>query len=316
MISIITPTHRPGPLLDITLKSVLEQTYSDWEWVVLDNSKDFYFESYLREFLDKNQQYKQISHKIKIFKRHYNELNIGRLKNECVRLTSCQDNEYVLLLDHDDFLNPDTLYEIHKMSLRYPSSDYITGDCIKLDYDVYKSLFYIRDMSDYLNYTKYTRFISGELSIHIGDFNLCFPYIENYKSRYYMACEFEPQVSDKRIEYYVLNAHPRTIKKQILMREPYNFYEGHSISEDSLQIFFLTNCLKGCYIEKDLYYNVCYFGGVETNSSFMPISDECKYDYDKLVYDIKLMEQHFLNIYPNLNLFDSFLNKHELSDVQ
>lgn len=52
MISIITATHRPCPLLDLTIKSVLCQEYTDWEWVILDNSPDFYFQDYLDNFLN------------------------------------------------------------------------------------------------------------------------------------------------------------------------------------------------------------------------------------------------------------------------
>ena len=33
MISIITPTHKKTKLWDITVESVMQQTYKDFEWV-------------------------------------------------------------------------------------------------------------------------------------------------------------------------------------------------------------------------------------------------------------------------------------------
>lgn len=317
LISIITPTHKPGPLMEITIKSVLEQTYTDWEWVVLDNSSDFYFESYLYQFLDRNPQYKHLLHKVKIFKQHYNEVNIGHLKNECVKLTSCKDNEYVLLLDHDDFLDTNTLYEIHKMSVKYPESDYITGDVIKLQYNNENNTIYsfsythFRDKS-----SNYTKFLSGDINIPFC--NICIENVNDYGMRYFQpdTMEWINQICNQNFTHlgYSLFGHPRCIKKNILKYNTYKFFEGHEISEDSVQLFFITYFLKGCYIEKQLYYNIHYLSN--SNSSYMPVTDLCRENYAIIISYIKTLEEYILKLYPNYNLFDNFLNKHELNIIE
>ena len=84
MISIITPTHKIRPLLDLTIKSVLSQTFSDFEWVVLDNSEDGYFEPYLNKWLEENPKYLYRKDKVKIIRYRLDEPNVGKYKNKCV----------------------------------------------------------------------------------------------------------------------------------------------------------------------------------------------------------------------------------------
>ena len=315
MISIITPTHKPQPLIELTIKSVFEQTYSDWEWVVLDNSENFYFEEFIYNYCENNPQYKHLLHKVKIFKQHYDEVNIGKLKNECVQLTSCENDEFILLLDHDDFLDVNALYEIHKMQCKYPHADYITGDCIRLLFN--NSNFYIEDnFSKLLTYTKFSQFISNEVTINVSDLNIRFPYTENYLCRYFTPNNIEcfKNFYDIDIpESYCLSSHPRCLKKQILTKLPYQFYEGHEVSEDTTQLIFMTYFLKGCYIEKNLYYNVRYSD--YSNSSWMIVSDECRDGYRNMVLNTTHLISSFLKLYPNYNLFDNFLNKHELNII-
>jgi glycosyltransferase involved in cell wall biosynthesis len=95
MISVFTPTNNDKYLLR-AYKSLLSQTYQDWEWVVLTNG-----DVSVPEFSDD---------RVKVF--HTEETGmVGTLKRlACSYCTG----EYLVELDHDDELTPDCLEEISK----------------------------------------------------------------------------------------------------------------------------------------------------------------------------------------------------------
>lgn len=94
-ISIFTPTHNPY-LLDRLRDTILEQTYDNWEWVIVLNG-------------DANVNYE--NDKIKIIRFDGEVGNIGMLKKfACENATG----DVLLEVDHDDMLTEDALYEVNK----------------------------------------------------------------------------------------------------------------------------------------------------------------------------------------------------------
>lgn len=85
--------------------SLLKQNFLDWEWVIIDDSKD----DNNFEFIRKNISPKD--HRIRAYRKDFHSGNIGNVKNEAVSL--CR-GKYILELDHDDEILPDTLFEIVK----------------------------------------------------------------------------------------------------------------------------------------------------------------------------------------------------------
>ena len=79
--------------------SVKAQKFSDWEWVILDDSESQEHFEFLKKFTKDD-------HRIRLFQRGTNSGNIGCVKNEAVSL--CR-GKYVLELDHDDEILPDCL---------------------------------------------------------------------------------------------------------------------------------------------------------------------------------------------------------------
>ena len=79
--------------------SVKTQKFSDWEWVILDDSESQEHFEFLKKFTKDD-------HRIRLFQRGTNSGNIGCVKNEAVSL--CR-GKYVLELDHDDEILPDCL---------------------------------------------------------------------------------------------------------------------------------------------------------------------------------------------------------------
>ncbi len=85
--------------------SLLKQNYFNWEWVIIDDSKDDNNFQFIRENISSK------DHRIRAYRKDFHSGNIGNVKNEAVSL--CR-GEYVLELDHDDEILPDTLLEIVK----------------------------------------------------------------------------------------------------------------------------------------------------------------------------------------------------------
>jgi teichuronic acid biosynthesis glycosyltransferase TuaG len=100
-VSIITPTYNSEKHLERTAKSVLNQTFQDWEWVLVDDlSQDG-----TRKILSNLQ--KQDS-RIKVFLSDKNQ-GSGPARNRAIELAQ---GEYLAFLDSDDIWIPKKL-EIH-----------------------------------------------------------------------------------------------------------------------------------------------------------------------------------------------------------
>jgi glycosyltransferase involved in cell wall biosynthesis len=311
MLSIITPTHKERPLLDLTIKSVLSQSYSDFEWVVLDNSMEGYFEDKLNEFLINNPKYETRRQKVKIIHKVYDEVNIGKLKNECVRIASCRDDEFILLLDHDDFLVNDCLLNIYKYSNIYPHAQFISGDSVQIFYNIQSNLFNFyryHDLSKFDDLDKYNG-VSGDLKIRVDDFCIDFGVIENYTFRPYLV-DFSGKLNNIPTINNYIYSHPRCIKKYILLNPIYQFYEGHSISEDTVQCLIIGNFLQGVYIPSLMYTSILY--NDTDNTSFAPVSDKCKFEYDQMIEAVREFSKNIEKLFPNLPEMNSILNKDEL----
>jgi SAM-dependent methyltransferase len=93
-ISIITPTHNPKYLKDLEI-ALLEQSYTNWEWVIL---------------LNNDAEYESVDPRIKIFKSENNNTFVGALKKEACGYCT---GEVIVEIDHDDFVIPNCLQEIY-----------------------------------------------------------------------------------------------------------------------------------------------------------------------------------------------------------
>lgn len=96
--SIFTTCYESYEKILRAYKSLLNQRFIDWEWIVLDDSPDDLHFQFLKKKLTDT--------RIRLYKRSENSGNIGNVKNEAVSL--CR-GKYVLELDHDDEILPDVL---------------------------------------------------------------------------------------------------------------------------------------------------------------------------------------------------------------
>jgi len=98
LVSIIIPTYNRAEDLKRALQSVLEQTFTDWEIVVVDNHSVDDTNSLIKSFNNR---------KIKLFKIH-NEGIIATSRNLGLKHAL---GEYIAFLDSDDWWLPKKLEE-------------------------------------------------------------------------------------------------------------------------------------------------------------------------------------------------------------
>ena len=113
-ISILVPVYETDPkLLRLTLDSVGEQTYGNWELILADASRDDTRRNIVREFMEDyslmcKDEFGTIFDKVRYVRLEENR-GISGNTNEAL---SHSAGDYVGLLDHDDLLEPNALFEI------------------------------------------------------------------------------------------------------------------------------------------------------------------------------------------------------------
>ncbi|MBI5078303.1 MAG: glycosyltransferase family 2 protein [Candidatus Yonathbacteria bacterium] len=108
--SIITPTYRRRDLLERAIKSVLSQTYTDWEMIIVNDSPD-------------DPKYQNLASSITDPRIRYyvNDINSGvnYSRNRALDNLS-RDSAWVVFLDDDDYFVPDALAEFNKLITAFP----------------------------------------------------------------------------------------------------------------------------------------------------------------------------------------------------
>ena len=97
--SIITPTHKRKEKLERAVSSLLAQTYTDWEMIIVNDSpSDTAYNDFASSINDARIHY------------HKNDRNRGKNFSSNYALDKVSaDSKWILFLDDDDYLSPDTL---------------------------------------------------------------------------------------------------------------------------------------------------------------------------------------------------------------
>lgn len=98
-ISIITPAFNPGELILETFTSLKNQTYRDFEWIIVDDNSN----KLNQEIYSKIK--KTANFKVKIIR---NESNFRQAKSKNIGLKNC-DGDFIKFLDSDDLLDKNHL---------------------------------------------------------------------------------------------------------------------------------------------------------------------------------------------------------------
>ena len=122
--SLITPEHDPGniPFLNELFDCILNQTYDNWEWVILVNNKC---------------KFTHIPHdilyheKVKVYRMDEPNSNIGHVKNNAFNLGT---GDILVEIDHDDLITPDCLEKLLE-AFQDPEIGFVYSDNASLHMD-------------------------------------------------------------------------------------------------------------------------------------------------------------------------------------
>ena len=127
LVSVVVPAYRtPGLFLRQMMDSMLQQTYPNWELCIANGSpEDQEMQEILREYAAKDSRIR------------YQNLreNLGIAQNTNAAFAMAK-GEFIGLLDHDDLLAGDALYEIVKALKEHPQADAVYTDEDKVTTDL------------------------------------------------------------------------------------------------------------------------------------------------------------------------------------
>jgi hypothetical protein len=124
LVTVFTPAFKTGEKIFRPFLSLKEQTYSDWEWIIVDDSDDG-GETFrmLRKLAKKD-------HRIQVFKPWEHSGMIGRLKNWTCSLGK---GRFLVELDHDDALTDYALDSVVKGFQQFAEAGFLYTDCAEID---------------------------------------------------------------------------------------------------------------------------------------------------------------------------------------
>lgn len=119
--SIITPTHKRPIELKRAIESALNQTYTNWEMIIVNDSPDFDYSSIENSDILKDER-------IKYFK---NKENKGLNYSRNVALDNISENsDYITFLDDDDWLNSECLNKAVEIIKEKPNFNWYVSNHI------------------------------------------------------------------------------------------------------------------------------------------------------------------------------------------
>lgn len=123
--SVFTPAFKTGDKILRTYKGLAEQTYVDWEWIVVDDSPpgDITTWTLLQGIAARDFRVKPIKiHPV-------SDGNVGLVKHRAAMLST---GKWLVELDHDDYLMKDCLQTCLDSSIKFPDAGFMYSDCTEM----------------------------------------------------------------------------------------------------------------------------------------------------------------------------------------
>ena len=206
--SIFTTCYNSYDKINRAFNSIQNQTMTDWEWVILDDSPDDAHFIFLRDKFKDNK-------KIRLYKRAENSGNIGNVKNEAISL--CR-GKYILEMDHDDEILLHTLKDATTVFDKDPEVGFVYMDFINI-------------------YENGNNFSYGDF-ISYGYGGYYYEYYEGHWRPVYIS----PQINNITMTFLVaMPNHPRIWRTSVLKETLGSYSEFLPICDD--QEILLRTCL-------------------------------------------------------------------------
>jgi glycosyltransferase involved in cell wall biosynthesis len=123
LVTVFTPAYKTGERIHRPFLSLREQTYTNWEWILLDDSDDGGETFRMLKDLAKK------DHRVQVFKPGEHSGMIGKLKNWACSLGK---GHILVELDHDDALTDYALDYVVKGFRQFPGAGFLYTDCAEV----------------------------------------------------------------------------------------------------------------------------------------------------------------------------------------
>ena len=123
LVTVFTAAYKPGEKIYRPLLSLKAQTYTHWEWVIVDDSNDDGKTFEMLSNLAKR------DHRIQVFKPWEHSGVIGKIKNWACSLGK---GSLLVELDHDDELTDYALDSVVEGFTRFPEAGFLYTDCAEI----------------------------------------------------------------------------------------------------------------------------------------------------------------------------------------
>jgi glycosyltransferase involved in cell wall biosynthesis len=123
LVTVFTPAYKTGEKIHRPFRSLKEQSYTNWEWILVDDSDDGGETFKMLNNLAKK------DHRIQVFKPWEHSGVIGKLKNWACSLGK---GHILIELDHDDALTDYALDCVVKGFRQFPDAGFLYTDCAEI----------------------------------------------------------------------------------------------------------------------------------------------------------------------------------------
>lgn len=125
LVSFFTPIYNTGEKLWRTYESVKNQTYTNWEWVMVNDSSDGGVTLRIAE------EIANMDSRVKVYDFHK---KTGGIVGESKYRAACLCNGiYLMELDHDDYITPDATLLMVEAFQQYPDCKFVYSDFAEID---------------------------------------------------------------------------------------------------------------------------------------------------------------------------------------
>jgi O-antigen biosynthesis protein len=123
LVTVFTAAYRSGEKIDRPFRSLREQSYSNWEWIIVDDSDDGGDTFRMLSGLARR------DHRIQVFRSSEHSGTIGKVKNWACSLGR---GPILLELDHDDQLTADALEWVATGFEQFPEAGFLYTDSAEI----------------------------------------------------------------------------------------------------------------------------------------------------------------------------------------
>lgn len=124
LVSFFTPIYNTGDKLLRTYESVKKQSYTNWEWVIVNDSTDGGKTLKIAEKISK------IDCRVKVY--DFRKKSGGIVGESKYRAAALCSGEWIMELDHDDYLTYDAAYWMVEAFKSHPDANFVYSDCAEI----------------------------------------------------------------------------------------------------------------------------------------------------------------------------------------